>query len=194
MLFFFQVQYQNLVNELIKNFIIFHEVWLLNVILVSHLRLANFITIDAHNQIISKEVATVHKNFDRNTRSSSSSLSSSPPSSSLVIDRISFRMTARGRSMRNTYPVSPMLSSECFCLFSIVKPIHIHYELSGNTTTMIQVCLATTKIWTSKRQQTTVRQFKLYLVFEKNDTFEISVFHTLFVKTGGKKACLQNWA
>ena len=76
MLFFFQVQYQNLVNELIKNFIIFHEVWLLNVILVSHLRLANFITIDAHNQIISKEVATVHKNFDRNTRSSSSSLSS----------------------------------------------------------------------------------------------------------------------
>ena len=73
-----------------------------------------FITIDTHNQIISKEVATVHKNFDRNTRSSSSSLSSSPPSSSLVIDRISFRMMARERSMRNTYPVSPMLSSECF--------------------------------------------------------------------------------
>ena len=96
--------------------------------------------------------------------------------------------------MRNTYPVSPMLSSECFCLFSTVTPIYIHYEISGNTTTMIQVCLATTKIWTSKRQQTTVRQFKLYLVFEKNDTFEISVFHTLFVKTGGKKACLQNWA
>ena len=38
---------------------------------------------------------------------------------------------------------------------------NVHDDISGNTTTMIPMCLATTKTWTSRKRQTTVRDFNI---------------------------------
>ena len=59
-LYSLQVQYQNLVNELIKNFIIFHEVSLLEAD-NPHPLPASFIVTNPHSGSFSEEVTSVHK-------------------------------------------------------------------------------------------------------------------------------------
>ena len=58
-------------------------------------------------------------------------------------------------STRNTSPANLMLLSEFQMVSKRLKKAH--FQSPGNTTTTIQMCLATTKIWTSRKRQTTVR-------------------------------------
>ena len=113
-----------------------------------------------------------------------------PSSSSLfVVHRISSRMMAKGRFMRNTFPASLMLSSEYCCLiYQYIYPLELyeqghdfHDEISGNTTTMIPMCLAMTRTWMSKKQRTTVRILRLNPNFVQSSKFFnlCHYFHTI---------------
>ena len=46
---------------------------------------------------------------------------------------------------------------------------NVHDDISGNTTTMIPMCLATTKTWTSRKRQTTVGDFNILTLSKRDD-------------------------
>ena len=120
----------------------------------SHPLPASFIRINAHNGTFSEEVTSVHKKCHHITITHETTVLTI-----LCCPQDIFPNDGQGTVYEKYISNEPDVVE--WVLRDIFAICNVHDEISGNTTTMIPMCLATTKTWTSRKPQTTVRLFNI---------------------------------